>query len=367
MTRTTIGDLWNPAQVRPTGFDYLRVVLSVAIVIWHTCVVCYGWKAQVALATGFSRPLWSGILPMFFALSGFLVAGSLERSKTLISFLGLRIIRLVPGLAVESLLCIFLLGTFFTSLGLAAYFSNSMTWSYLLNIVGRIHFTLPGVFAHSATSLVNSQLWTLPWELGCYASIALVAVIGIYKRPRWLLPTVFAFQAVAAVFFFYRPGPDIGLMDNMGLIVCFMFGILLYAFRASIPLSATIFVGAFVISFVLLCFRSTEIFVPAPIAYVTVWLGLRRPKLIWPLTVGDYSYAIFLYGFPIQQAVAAALPWSRHWWINLILSLPLIFVFSAFSWHIVEKPAQKLRGSLFAFEGWMVALVSKRIVVGVKA
>jgi peptidoglycan/LPS O-acetylase OafA/YrhL len=57
---------------------------------------------------------------MFFALSGFLVAGSPERSKTLLTFLGLRAIRIYPALGVEVVLSALLIGTAVTTLPLPA-------------------------------------------------------------------------------------------------------------------------------------------------------------------------------------------------------------------------------------------------------
>jgi peptidoglycan/LPS O-acetylase OafA/YrhL len=52
---------------------------------------------------------------MFFALSGFLVAGSFERCKTIVSFGGLRVLRLMPALAVDTVLGALLLGPIFTA------------------------------------------------------------------------------------------------------------------------------------------------------------------------------------------------------------------------------------------------------------
>jgi peptidoglycan/LPS O-acetylase OafA/YrhL len=89
------------ADRRPTGFDYLRVVLASTVLGWHVVMTGYGVEFQnQLLRSGYCAPV-ALVLPMFFALSGFLVAGSLDRSNTLIMFLGLRAFRIVPALAVE--------------------------------------------------------------------------------------------------------------------------------------------------------------------------------------------------------------------------------------------------------------------------
>lgn len=77
MTKT-LGSALKRAEDRPSGFDYLRLSLAVSIVAWHTIAVCYGPQAEAPLWTQWFRPLPFFIIPAFFALSGFLVAGSLN-------------------------------------------------------------------------------------------------------------------------------------------------------------------------------------------------------------------------------------------------------------------------------------------------
>jgi peptidoglycan/LPS O-acetylase OafA/YrhL len=80
---------------RSSGFDYLRIGLALSVIAVHSTKVSYGMVAD--------RTIWGPpqlvfshiILPMFFALSGFLVAGSLERCRTLVSFYGLYQIPLI--------------------------------------------------------------------------------------------------------------------------------------------------------------------------------------------------------------------------------------------------------------------------------
>src|SRR4029077_15672800 len=108
----------------------------------HSVIVCYGQLAEIAFWKSEARPIVRLILPMFFALSGFLVAGSLERSRTLLMFLALRVIRIFPALSVEVLLSALILGPIFTSISFKSYFSSSEFWEYFLNIVGHVHFRL---------------------------------------------------------------------------------------------------------------------------------------------------------------------------------------------------------------------------------
>jgi peptidoglycan/LPS O-acetylase OafA/YrhL len=158
----TLADRLTVTHSRPAGFDWMRLLLATAIVGWHTIGTSYGDVAQHGF---WSSPLWrpplAAILGMFFALSGFLVAGSLERCRTMVSFVGLRVMRILPALAVEVLLCALILGPLLTHCSLHEYFADRRFWNYLANMLGIVHFVLPGVFLDNPwPGTVNAQLWS---------------------------------------------------------------------------------------------------------------------------------------------------------------------------------------------------------------
>ena len=171
---------------------------------------------MLAIWHSWARPFVGIILPMFFALSGFLVAGSLERNKSPISFFGLRIIRLAPALLVEITLSAIILGPIFTTFSIQAYFSDPLFYSYFLNVVGYIHYTLPGVFTQNPVpSIVNSQLWTIPFELKCYIMLAGIAGIGIFGRKNLLLAFMVVAQIAAAAYvIIFTPPPPPMMRGN---------------------------------------------------------------------------------------------------------------------------------------------------------
>jgi peptidoglycan/LPS O-acetylase OafA/YrhL len=277
---------------------------------------------------------------MFFALSGFLVAMSLERSKSIVEFFYLRALRIMPALTLEVALSALVLGPLLTTLTLGAYFHNHLFFSYLDNIVGWIHFHLPGVFVHNPyPGVVNGSLWTVPFELECYLLLGVFAVLGL-SRHRVLC--LMAFFVVCAMVFI-RSAPVAGPVQLMAisgktLVLFFLAGFVLNQWRDVVAYSWKLAVAAFVLSVVLMNNKTLLYLTPLPIAYMTVYLGLMRPKKIPVVMAGDYSYGVYLYAFPIQQTVAATI--SHVWYIQMPVALVLIGLFAAFSWHCVEKPLQ---------------------------
>ncbi len=184
---------------KSSGFDYLRFGLATSLILWHTIGTSYGSDAQLDVPLVL-RILELSILPLFFSLSGFLVAGSLDRSPGLVTFFGLRILRIVPALTAEVTLSALILGPILTVVSLSAYFSSPLFRSYFLNILGDIHYELPGVFlSNPAPNVVNSQLWTIPFELKCYIALGFVAILGIVRRRSVLLALVVVAQIIFAV------------------------------------------------------------------------------------------------------------------------------------------------------------------------
>lgn len=342
-------------QGRPSGFDYMRVVLAVGVIFWHSKLTSYGegagythnWIADVALL-----PLAIFILPMFFSLSGFLVAGSLERSKTFLTFLGLRVLRIVPALAVEVLLSALILGPLLTTLPLRAYFADPKFHAYFLNIAGDIHYLLPGVFVSNPFPLVNGQLWTVPYELACYIALTILAITGIFQQRWWLFLSLMAFYAAQIGNAILRTNDQMKGAGGSTLVMSFIAGLVIYRYRDKIPWSGRLFLLALAVSVALIVVPNGVRFSALPIAYITMYLGLQSPTRNKIVLSGDYSYGLFLYGFPVQQAIMSISPTVRHWYWNLLLAVPCAVAVAVGSWWLVEKPALAQRKRLKRLEEW---------------
>ncbi len=335
----SLHDKWESSGGRPSGFDVLRVTLSLSILLFHTACVCYGRSAETLLWVGPLRPVVYALVPAFFALSGFLVAGSLGRND-IVSFLTLRVIRIFPALVAEVLLSGLLIGAILTRVPLSEYFTSKSFFEYFLNTLGWIHYYLPGVFTESpAGTYVNVQLWTVPFELQCYIALSAAALIGLTRRPVLFFVLVLFF--IASLTFRHIHGNSNFILDDSAsgrmIVVAFLFGVLLFLMKEKIVFSFRLFALAVVIWSFLVWRRDGVLIASLPIAYITIYIGLLNPK--WPgiSKAADYSYGLYLYGFPVQQVVTVVFPDYRIWYVNFALSLVLAGFFAFLSWHYLEK------------------------------
>ena len=58
---------------------------------------------------------------------------------------------------------------------------------------------------------------------------------------------------------------------------------------------------------------------------------------------GDFSYGLYLYGFPSQQLVNEVLGGKASALQNALLAFPIALVCAVLSWHLVEKRALRLK------------------------
>jgi peptidoglycan/LPS O-acetylase OafA/YrhL len=326
----------------------MRIVLAFSVMAWHTVIVCYGSDAQAEAYKSYWRPLAALALPMFFALSGFLVAGSLDRTPSLTKFLGLRAIRIFPALAFETLVWALIAGPLLTAFALRNYFTDPLFYQYFWNIIGHVQFKLPGLFLFNPNpNTVNGQLWTVPYELECYISLAILAFFGIRKYPFLLVATVFAVGFALIIGKLIKHSGEatvtVGPVPGHMLVAVFLAGVFLYLKKDKIPYSLTLFLIAVALTALGLSLPLGDSIVAFPVAYVTVYLGMTNVRATFLHKIGDLSYGVFLFGYPIQQAAASLGAWAHHWYINLLLSIPAVIVLAAISWNFVEKPALQLR------------------------
>jgi peptidoglycan/LPS O-acetylase OafA/YrhL len=133
------------------------------------------------------------------------------------------------------------------------------------------------------------------------------------------------------------------------LVYAFALGSLAYVYRYSIPVHVGGCIASFVIAILILQpedHRLAPLAVPF-IVYVTACLGMWRLPLLALLKRGDYSYGIYLYGFPITVLLFHFVPAVRSVWLLPPVAVLATLAVAVGSWHLVEKPALGLRKRLF--------------------
>ena len=358
---TTFGSKLDQTKGIGQGFDFLRIFLAVSVLASHSVLVTQG-NIHFFESAPYTLLYWS-VLPLFFALSGFLITGSAMRLE-LKDFLLNRGMRIVPALAVDICMAALIIGPIFTTMPLKSYFTSYEFYAYFANITGIIHYILPGVFeSNPFPATVNGSLWTVPFEIGCYVIMSLFIFSGVLNRKGVALAVSAAITAYTA----FTYSPQFHVLDLLGnrlhtlmdhffaergnfLYVYFVAGSMFYLFRYRVPYHPICF--AFCITIFAVADFGELAFLPEllrqtilmPIlVYILVYCGmLNLPKL--PIyRRGDYSYGIYLYGYPFQQGLVSLFPGLTSPILHFAISLPIVTIVAMFSWHCIEKPILRLR------------------------
>lgn len=298
---------------------------------------------------------------IFFALSGYLIAGSWQRSPSAGRYLAHRVLRIFPALIVVVLLTVFMLGPVATTLTARDYFASATTWRYLTNLALIGQYELPGVFdgpGHTRTA-VNGSLWTLGVEFSCYVALLALMLVTSRLRIAGSLRTVMIIGAavITAAAALASPGlPWFGLPAYLDA-------------KPALEMAVFFFVGA-----------AIRLLVPprgfgmAPaIAALVVWLivGTVLPELSWLMSwpllsyavitigranipfarsagrFGDLSYGVYLWAYPIQQLTIQAFgPLALP--LSLLITTAASLLVALASWHLIEKRALALKDGAWA-------------------
>jgi len=340
--------LGQKASGRDNNLNLIRAIAATAVLVSHAFPITLGPTASEPLVASTGHSLGGLSVYAFFAISGFLISMSFERTSSWLSFLTARFLRLVPGLVVSLALVAFVLGPIVTSLSLGAYFSHLETYTFVIRntLLAPLQFTLPGVFETQPYTSVEGSIWTLFYEVICYMGVFVLGVMGLLSKKVWMALGLLAYIAVWLLVEAKGAHPRIAALQDLSL--AFVIGMAFYVWRDRLPLSILGVAVLAVLAWVLRDTVTYDLALVLALSYGVFWLGyIPAGALRAYNSLGDYSYGIYIYAFPLQGAAVWALG-NQSPLTNMIVAFIPTLILSVLSWHLIEGPALNAKSAVMA-------------------
>lgn len=344
----TIGQVCNG---RDNNFDFIRFIAASLVIYSHAFPLSAGNDGEILKdITAGQWSFGSLSVAVFFVISGFLISQSYDRKNEPLNFIKARVLRIFPGLIVVILLSAFVLGPIVTTLPIGEYFKNPVTWQYLKSIFPfPLYWNLPGCFENNFYSpSVNGSLWTIPFEIFFYGVVLLLGVSGLLSKKKMSLIGYMGF-VVLEVFkhqLFPVEGHIFGFprYSFIELGLYYFAGMVFYAYRKDILLDKHYAMISFVMLYLNILLGQYTLPFSIFGSYLIMYIAFsKKIRLSNFSKYGDFSYGVYIYGFPIQQTVTHFYGGTMNPYVNMAISYPVTVLFAAASWYFVEKPCMKLK------------------------
>jgi peptidoglycan/LPS O-acetylase OafA/YrhL len=350
----------SPSPSAANSIGFLRFSLAMMVVYTHAYFLGGFGREPLALWSNGTIYCGTAAVQGFFVLSGALITSSWLRAGSTVRFFWHRFLRIAPAFWVCLIVTAFVLTPvmWLTSVGPRAPFfaiepsSFEYVWRNFFRPRAQIAI---GVFPNGGPypGDWNGSLWTLFYECACYAMIGGIGLAGLLVRARkvglTLLLMMLALHSLAVAFPGALPFFVARLFDTPGkhLTVYFFAGsawaLLPNATAALLrrrwvgPLASVLLVVSWHWSF-----HAWLAVGLMPIALF--WLAETLPLQNFERLVGgDYSYGIYIYGYPVQQTLTHFGAHSFGLWPFLLASFFCTGVFAIGSWRVIERPALSLK------------------------
>lgn len=334
--------LQDRAAGRDNNLNLIRALAALAVLVSHAVPIALGPDRPEPLVNLLGQSLGTLAVVVFFVISGFLITQSFERTTSRQRFIRARLLRIFPGLFVNLLFVALLLGPWVTTLPLGAYFSDPAVYSFILRDLALVPlvYRLPGVFEGQPVPDIVGSIWTLRHEVGCYIGVFVLGVLGVFKRIWVFRCAGLLYLCVIWPVVIWIDPPMHPLISGFFLLsMPFLIGMLFYAWQDRLPLSLWGVAATAGLAWLL---RETPAYFAAlslAVGYASFWAGYVPGGLLRTYNkIGDYSYGIYVYAFPVQ-GWAVWMFGAQSALENILYSVPPTLLLSVLSWHLVEKPA----------------------------
>ena len=319
---------------KSNNVQLLRFLAASLVIIFHAFPISGSDHMDIMLM--FTDGRYHHIhVQTFFLFSGFFVArGLLRRSNVgTVDFLKGRLKRFIPPLAAVVFASV-ILCAFISELSFSEYFSNIQTYKYLLNSVFILIHDLPGVFQNNFYHTVNGSLWTMPVELICCILCYILYRMKLLNGPKilWTLPLVAGSYYLGSLYLstLYLNAFRVGTM--------FYIGILYYVFWDRIKFTPWA-IGLSTVAY-FACVATNLPFVGSYIFqhYSLMGIGFYLPQCSEKISkLGDSSYCMYLWGWPVQQFVVYFFGGKMNPHLNYVISLPVTILLAWITHKLVEE------------------------------
>ncbi|WP_165355118.1 acyltransferase family protein [Nocardioides oleivorans] len=318
---------------RDNALNFIRLVLAAGVIVGHSYQL-----ADIAAPTMWLNPrLQEWALNGFFAVSGYLIAGSRVR-LSFREFLERRARRILPGLWTVLVVVAFGFAPIISWLAGEGWDPVS-SLTYVLRNLGVVvgQEFIDQTLTHApGTPLWNGPLWTLSFEIGCYLAFGLFLGLRWVRRHGALVCAALLVGLMTAHPFLMEE-PEIGLVwkNIVRLTSFFAAGVLCWFLRDRLPSRWSVVVACTVCLGVLSAVSDGQWY-----GQVFAAVALLTAGGLLPIRVGatnDISYGVYIYGWPVQQALADLGAAGLGIYAYQALSLLLVIPFAWASWVLVER------------------------------
>jgi peptidoglycan/LPS O-acetylase OafA/YrhL len=319
------------------NFDFLRLAASTMVLTSHQFIL-----------NGMEEPLIFGhtlgyfAVFIFFIISGYWVTKSYKEESIFFRFIVKRLLRLIPGLTFCVLICFFIIGPIGFSGDIKNYFETKEYWKFLRNIFFISKSELQGIFEKNPyPNTLNGSLWTLSIEFKWYLILAILGYFRIINKKIVFLIILFSIIYWIYINYFNYEHKNFKVFFYLGNF--FLTGVLLFL----IELNLFILIISLLFSIFLLLFKFYYLGLLVGLPPLIIYVGLQSFKYLSKISrIGDLSYGVYLFAFPIQQTIFYFFGLILNFYISFLLVIVLTYSVAYFSWHFIELPFLRLKKKL---------------------
>ncbi|UTX49629.1 acyltransferase [Chryseobacterium sp. MA9] len=332
---------------RSNNFDFLRLVFASLVIITHSYALSGAAQGDPLSQLTNSQMEFSYLgVHGFFIISGYLIFKSLLRCKGLSDFYWKRLLRLFPALLVVLFLTVLLAPAVYESS--VPYLQNKSVYTYIpqnLTLFFR-QKGIDGVFENNPYKhSINGSLWTICYEFSMYVMVSLLFFIRKKAFVKTVVILLFISSYILTIFqpyFLYGVFVKMGLGSNHFYnLMCFFAGgmVLTYLNINNKKTENIIILLSFIVLIISLYLNIFKYTCYITLPLLVILLGERSTRYLNKVgeVIGDTSYGIYIYSFPIQQALMYFFKLDTV--MLFIFSLPLSILLGYISWHLIEKKA----------------------------